>query len=58
MIDFQTHRCDVCGEQFNVACLSQLQEKLKTHRCIKKNKRVEQLGSLDVTELLSMYVTW
>jgi len=46
MIEFQTHKCGVCGEQFNVACLSQLQEKLKTHKCIKKNKRVERTRQL------------
>lgn len=36
MINFETHSCDACGEQFLVACLSELQEKLKNHkRCCK-----------------------
>lgn len=33
MIDFQTHKCRVCGEQFQVACESELQDKLKNHKC-------------------------
>lgn len=33
MIEFQTHRCGVCGEQFRVACESELQTKLKYHKC-------------------------
>jgi transcription elongation factor Elf1 len=51
MIDFITHNCPACGEQFVVACESQLQEKLKAHleHCIpkgcrsKKRERTEQL---------------
>lgn len=55
MIDFQTHKCDVCGEQFIVACLAQLQEKLKTHKCIKKNKRVERTLQLQ-RDRVALYV--
>lgn len=50
MIELQTHSCDVCGEQFSVACESQLQEKLKKHksscrvkRTNKKRERTKQL---------------
>lgn len=50
MIKFETHSCDVCKEQFNVACESQLQEKLKSHncrgrpkKCNKKRERTQQL---------------
>lgn len=50
MNDYQTKSCDACGEQFIVACLSELQEKLKTHKrsCIakrnnKKRERTQQL---------------
>ena len=52
MIDFETHSCDACGEQFIVACETQLQEKLKAHleHCIdkiqipnKKRERSQQL---------------
>ena len=50
MIDFETHNCDACGEQFIVACDTQLQEKLKAHRatCLakrpnRKRERTKQL---------------
>jgi hypothetical protein len=50
MIDFETHSCDACGEQFIVACDSQLTEQLKKHkRCCrgrtivnKKRERTQQ----------------
>ena len=46
MIDVQTHSCRACGEQFVVACLTELQQKLKTHCCKssinKKRERSEQ----------------
>ncbi len=32
MIDFQTHNCPACREQFVAACESELQEKLKKHK--------------------------
>ena len=40
MIKFETHNCDACGEQFVVACKSQLQEKLKTHKSCCKGRTV------------------
>ena len=50
MIDFETHSCDACGEQFIVVCEKQLQEKLKKHksschgkRSNKKRERSQQL---------------
>ena len=50
VINFETHSCDACGEQFIVACESQLQEKLKKHksschgkRSNKKRERTQQL---------------
>jgi len=50
MIDFETHSCDACGEQFVVACLSELQVKLKNHkssctvkRTNRKRERTQQL---------------
>lgn len=46
MNEFQTHSCDVCGEQFRVACFSELQEKFKAHKCSKVNKRVERTEEL------------
>ena len=49
-ITFESHSCDACGEQFNVACDSQLQEMLKNHkrsckakRTNKKRERTQQL---------------
>jgi len=45
-MDFQTHNCDICGEQIQVACFSELQEKLKKHKCVKVNKRVERTKQL------------
>lgn len=42
MIDFQTHKCHVCGEQFSVACESQLQEMLRKHRRSCKAKRTNR----------------
>ena len=49
MIDFITHSCPACGEQFVVACESQLQEKLKRHKCpklIRENKKRERSEQL------------
>lgn len=50
MTNFETHSCHVCGEQFIVACDTQLQEKLKSHNCRgrpkqlnKKRERTKQL---------------
>ena len=51
MIEFETHSCDVCGEQFMVACLLELQEKLENHKSCckgrpvvhKKRERTKQL---------------
>ena len=50
MIDFETHSCDACGEQFTVACDAQLQEKLEAHleHCVahrrnEKRERSQQL---------------
>ena len=45
-MEFQTHNCDECGEQFQVACFSELQEKLKKHKCHKVNKKVERTAEL------------
>lgn len=45
-MEFQEHKCDVCGEQFQVACFSELQEKFRNHRCRKVNKRVERTNQL------------
>jgi len=46
MIDFETHSCHACGEQFIVTCELQLQEKLEKHKssCIVKriNKKRER----------------
>ena len=32
MNEFETHSCDACGEQFIVACESELREKLQNHK--------------------------
>lgn len=42
MIEFQTHKCPACGEQFNVACELQLQEMLKNHKSSCKAKRTNK----------------
>jgi len=48
VIDFETHSCDACGEQFIVACETQLQEKLKKHICClaRKNRKRERAQQL------------
>ena len=48
VIDFETHSCDACGEQFIVACESQLQEKLKNHACrpVRQNRKKERFQQL------------
>ena len=50
MIDFETHSCHVCKEQFSVACESQLQQMLKSHNCrgrpVKVNKKRERTQQL------------
>jgi len=45
-MELQKHSCDVCGKQFQVACLSELLEKLKKHKCVKVNKRVKRTAQL------------
>ena len=41
-MQFQTHNCDRCGEEFIVACLSELEEKLRKHVCPKVNRHIER----------------
>lgn len=59
MIDFEIHKCPVCGEQFEVACESQLREKLKTHTCPKNkfrtNKKRERTRQLKRAQV-ALYV--
>ena len=45
-MELQKHSCDTCGKRFQVACLSELQEKLKKHKCVKTNKIVERTAQL------------
>jgi len=45
-MDFQVHSCDVYGERFQVVCFSELQEKLRKHKCPNVNKRVERTKQL------------
>lgn len=40
------YNCKYCGEEFRVACLSELKEKRKKHVCAKVNKRVERTMQL------------
>lgn len=46
MIKFQTHSCQVCGEEFKVACASELENKMKKHKCVRLNKRRERTALL------------
>jgi len=45
-MELQTHSCDICGERFQAACLKELQEKLRKHKCVKTNKRAERTAQL------------
>lgn len=40
------YNCDVCGMEFEAACLNELQEKLKKHKCHRVNKRVERTAEV------------
>ena len=40
------YNCRYCGEEFKVACLSELQEKKAKHKCPNVNKRVERTKQL------------
>lgn len=40
------YNCGICGMEFEAACFSELQEKLKAHRCPNANKRVERTKQL------------
>ncbi len=40
------YNCNTCGEEFEAACLSELQEKKAKHKCAKINKRVERTKQL------------
>jgi len=42
----QTRNCNVCGMKFEVTCFSELQEKLKKHKCVKVNKRAKRTAEV------------
>lgn len=45
-INLVRYNCDMCGEEFEAACLSELQEKKVRHKCHLVNKRVERTAEL------------
>lgn len=40
------YNCEFCGMEFQVSCSSELQDKLKQHKCHKVNKRVERTAEV------------
>lgn len=45
-METQIYNCDKCGMKFQAACFSELQEKLRKHKCSSVNKRVERTKQL------------
>ena len=41
----------MCGMEFEVSCSSELQEKLKKHKCATVNKRVERTAKVQQTRI-------
>lgn len=50
-MNFQVHSCDICGERFRVTCFSELEEKLRKHKCPNVNKRVERTKQLQQAKI-------
>lgn len=46
-----THSCEICRMEFQVSCFSELQDKLRKHKCIKVNKRVERTAQLQQNQI-------
>lgn len=50
MLNLKTYTCE-CGMEIEVACLSELEDKIKKHKCRKVNKKVARTKELQQQQI-------